>query len=80
MVLMGLAKSREQASSILMAGKVFVNHKRIDKAGQQISVDSEIDIKGKIHPWVSRGGMKLEKAILEYNLDCFYKEVFIVLE
>ena len=70
MVLMGHAKSREQANSMLMAGKVFINEKRIDKPGQQISTESEIHIKGKIHPWVSRGGMKLEKAILEYNLDC----------
>ena len=70
MVSRGLAKSREQANSMLMAGTVFVNHKRIDKPGQQITKDSEIDVKGKIHPWVSRGGIKLEKAILEYNLDC----------
>ncbi|MDC0548187.1 TlyA family RNA methyltransferase [Alphaproteobacteria bacterium] len=66
----GLAKSREQANSMLMAGTVFVNQKRIDKPGQQITKESEIDVKGKIHPWVSRGGIKLEKAILEYNLDC----------
>ena len=70
MVLRGLAKSRDQANSMLMAGIVFVNEKRLDKPGQQILTDSKIDIKGKIHPWVSRGGMKLEKAILEYNLDC----------
>ena len=70
MVSRGLAKSREQANSMLMAGTVFVNHKRIDKPGQQITKESEIDVKGKIHPWVSRGGIKLEKAILEYNLDC----------
>ncbi|MDC0093883.1 TlyA family RNA methyltransferase [Alphaproteobacteria bacterium] len=70
MVLRGLAKSREQANSMLMAGIVFVNQNRVNKSGQQILIDSEIDIKGKIHPWVSRGGMKLEKAILEYNLDC----------
>ena len=70
MVSRGLAKSREQANSMLMAGTVFVNQKRIDKPGQQITKESEIDVKGKIHPWVSRGGIKLEKAILEYNLDC----------
>ena len=72
MVSRGLAKSREQANSMLMAGTVFVNQKRIDKPGQQITKESEIDVKGKIHPWVSRGGIKLEKAILEYNLDCNY--------
>ena len=70
MVSRGLARSREQANSMLMAGTVFVNQKRIDKPGQQITKESEIDVKGKIHPWVSRGGIKLEKAILEYDLDC----------
>ena len=70
MVSRGLAKSREKANSMLMAGTVFDNQKRIDKPGQQITKESEIDVKGKIHPWVSRGGIKLEKAILEYNLDC----------
>ena len=70
MVSRGLAKSREQANSMLMAGTVFVNQKRIDKPGQQIAKEFEIDVKGKIHPWVSRGVIKLEKAILEYNLDC----------
>ena len=69
MVLMGYAKSREEANSMLMSGKVFVNQKRIDKSGQQISTDSEIDIKGKIHPWVSRGGVKLEHGIKAFGLD-----------
>ena len=46
MVSRGLAKSREQANSMLMAGTVFVNQKRIDKPGQQITKESEIDVKG----------------------------------
>ena len=70
MVMQGLAKSREQAVSLLMSGKVFVNQKRVDKSGQQVSIDSKIDLKGKAHPWVSRGGIKLEKAILDFNLNC----------
>jgi 23S rRNA (cytidine1920-2'-O)/16S rRNA (cytidine1409-2'-O)-methyltransferase len=70
MVTQGLAKSREQANSLLMSGKVFINQKRVEKSGQQVSTDSKIDIKDKIHPWVSRGGMKLEKALLEFNLNC----------
>ncbi len=53
-----------------MAGKVFVDQKCIDKSGQQISINSIIHIKDKIHPWVSRGGMKLEKAIIEFKLNC----------
>ena len=70
MVMQGLAKSREQAGSLLMSGKVFVNQKRVEKSGQQVSIDSKIDLKGKAHPWVSRGGIKLEKAILDFNLNC----------
>ena len=70
MVMQGLAKSREQATSLLMSGKVFVNQKRVEKSGEQVPIDSKIDLKGKTHPWVSRGGIKLEKAILEFNLNC----------
>ena len=70
MVMQGLAKSREQASSLLMSGKVFVNQKRVEKSGQQVLIDSKIDLKGKAHPWVSRGGIKLAKAILEFSLNC----------
>ena len=70
MVLKGFAKSREQANSILMTGNVFVDNKRVEKPGQQVSQNSKIEIKGKTYPWVSRGGVKLNKAILEFNLDC----------
>ena len=70
MVSKSLAKSREQASSLLMSGNVFVNEKRVEKPGQQVQTDSKIEIKGKTYPWVSRGGVKLEKAILEFNLNC----------
>ena len=70
MVLKGFAKSRELASSILMTGNVFADNKRIEKPGQQVSQNSKIEIKGKTYPWVSRGGIKLNKAILEFNLDC----------
>ena len=70
MVSNGLAKSREQANSLLMSGNVFVNEKRVEKPGQLVKTDSKIKIKGKTFPWVSRGGVKLEKAILEFNLNC----------
>ena len=72
MVMQGLAKSREQAGSLLMSGKVFVNQKRVEKSGQQVPIDSKIDLKGKTHPWVSRGGIKLEKyksTIDKYNAE-----------
>ena len=70
MVSNGLAKSREQANSLLMSGNVFVNEKRVEKPGQQVKTDSKVEIKGKTFPWVSRGGVKLEKAISEFNLNC----------
>ena len=70
MVLKGFVKSREQANSILMTGNVFIDNKRVEKPGQQVSQNSKIEIKGKTYPWVSRGGVKLNKAILEFNLDC----------
>ncbi len=70
MVSNGLAKSREQANSLLMSGNVFVNQKRIEKSGQQVEIDSKIELKGKTYPWVSRGGVKLEKAIFEFSLNC----------
>ena len=53
-----------------MSGNVFVNEKRVEKPGQQVKTDSKVEIKGKTFPWVSRGGVKLEKAILEFNLNC----------
>ena len=70
MVSNGLAKSREQANSLLMSGNVFVNEKRIEKSGQQVEINSKIELKGKTYPWVSRGGVKLEKAIFEFSLNC----------
>ena len=68
--LKGLARSREQANSFLMAGSVFVNGNRVEKSGQQVSTEAFIEIKSKPYPWVSRGGVKLEKAILEFDLRC----------
>ena len=70
MVLKGFVKSREQANSILMTGNVFIDNKRVEKPGQRVSQNSKIEIKGKTYPWVSRGGIKLNKAILKFNLNC----------
>ena len=50
MVLKGFVKSREQANSILMTGNVFVDNKRVEKPGQQVSQNSKIEIKGKTYP------------------------------
>ena len=64
----GLAPSREKAKTLIMEGKVFVNNNREDKAGTQISEDAIIEIKGETLKYVSRGGLKLEKAMAEFNI------------
>lgn len=65
----GLATSREKAKALIMTGNVLVNHEKCDKCGLNISCDSDIIIKGNPLKYVSRGGLKLEKAIKEYSLD-----------
>lgn len=65
----GFFNSREKARSSIMAGEVFIDGKRIDKAGELVKTDSNIIIKSKIVPYVSRGGLKLEKAINTFNIN-----------
>ena len=65
----GLAESRSKARSIIMAGSVFVNNQRIDKPGTLIKDDSEILIKNSRGKYVSRGGLKLEKALEQFNIE-----------
>jgi len=62
------APSRARAQALILAGIVVVNDKRVDKAGHLISPDSTIRVKGKDHGWVSRGGLKLEKGLKEFNI------------
>lgn len=65
----GLFESREKAKSSIMSGVVFVAGQKEDKPGLKVDVDSEIVIKENVHPYVSRGGLKLEKAIKVFNID-----------
>jgi len=65
----GLAKSRQQAQALILAGEVRVDGKRISKAGTHVSVGTAIDITGKNIPYVSRGGVKLEAALRAFNMD-----------
>lgn len=66
----GLTESREQARRLIMAGQVYdQNHQRYDKPGEKISIEKELYIKGKTIPYVSRGGLKLEKAIKKFDID-----------
>lgn len=65
----GFFESREKAKAVIMAGEVFVNGQREDKAGSKFDKDAEIEVKGKVLKYVSRGGLKLEKAVEVYGID-----------
>lgn len=65
----GLAESRTRAQAIILAGKVFSDTKRIDKAGQTLPEDAPLMVKGRDHPWVSRGGLKLAHALEVFEVD-----------
>ena len=60
---LGLAESRQKAQAVIMAGQVYVNGRRTDKAGAPVGPEDVIEVRGKALPYVSRGGLKLEKAM-----------------
>lgn len=64
----GLAESREKAKAIIMAGEVFVDQQREDKAGQTFPVTADIEVRGKKMKYVSRGGYKLERALESFPI------------
>ena len=63
-----LAESREKAKAIIMSGNVFVEGQREDKAGTTFPEEVQIEIKGHTLPYVSRGGLKLEKAMKVFDV------------
>ncbi len=65
----GLAESREQARRLILAGLVIVDERKVDKAGTPVSEEAEMRILGQEHPYVGRGGLKLEKALEEFQID-----------
>lgn len=65
----GLAESRARAQAAIMAGLVFSGDKRLDKPGIALPADTPIELRGKPHPWVSRGGVKLAHAIEHFALN-----------
>ncbi|RZB31955.1 MAG: 23S rRNA (cytidine1920-2'-O)/16S rRNA (cytidine1409-2'-O)-methyltransferase [Desulfobacteraceae bacterium Eth-SRB1] len=69
----GFVQSRQRAQALIMAGKVLVNNKPIDKPGVAVSINDDIAIKGEDIPYVSRGGLKLKEALqsLHVNIDGF---------
>ena len=69
LVTRGLAESRARAQALVMAGLVFAGETKIAKPGQPIAEDALLDVRGRDHPWVSRGGMKLAHALDAFDLD-----------
>lgn len=65
----GLAPSREKARTLIMAGSVYVNNQKFDKPGDTVSDDAEIEVRGSTLKYVSRGGLKLEKAMQIFPID-----------
>ena len=65
----GLAASRQKAQAVIMSGLVFVDGKRVDKCGAQVAENAGIEVRGKTLPYVSRGGLKLEKAMQCFPLN-----------
>ena len=59
----GLAESRTRAQALVMAGLVFIGDRKIEKPGQQVADDAALDVRGRDHPWVSRGGIKLAHGL-----------------
>jgi len=65
----GLAESRAKAQALILAGLVFSGERKIDKAGQGLSPDAALEVRGRDHPWVSRGGVKLAHALEHFGWD-----------
>ena len=64
-----LAESRAKAQALILAGLVYSGETRIAKAGQALAADAPLEVRGKDHPWVSRGGVKLEHALEHFGWD-----------
>lgn len=69
LVARGLAESRSRAQALIMAGAVFSGDKKVAKAGDLLAEDAPLDVRGKDHPWVSRGGIKLDHGLTHFGFD-----------
>jgi 23S rRNA (cytidine1920-2'-O)/16S rRNA (cytidine1409-2'-O)-methyltransferase len=65
----GLVESRARAQAMILAGLVYSGDRKVEKAGQQLPSDAPLVLKGRDHPWVSRGGIKLAHAIDHFGWD-----------
>lgn len=78
LVELGLAESRTRAQSLILAGLVYAGDRRVDKAGQTLALDAPLTVKGRDHPWVSRGGVKLAHGLDHFGwnvADCIAIDV-----
>jgi len=69
LVAQGLAESRTRAQALILAGNVFAGERRVAKAGDMISEEIKLSVKGRDHPWVSRGGIKLDHGLTHFGFD-----------
>jgi 23S rRNA (cytidine1920-2'-O)/16S rRNA (cytidine1409-2'-O)-methyltransferase len=65
----GLVESRSRAQALIMAGLVFAGERKVTKAGDMIAAETALDVRGKDHPWVSRGGLKLDHGLAHFGID-----------
>jgi 23S rRNA (cytidine1920-2'-O)/16S rRNA (cytidine1409-2'-O)-methyltransferase len=65
----GLAESRTRAQALIMAGAVFSGERKLAKAGDMLAEDAPLEVRGKDHPWVSRGGIKLDHGLTHFGFD-----------
>jgi len=65
----GLVESRSKAQALILAGLVFSGERKIEKAGQAMADDAPLEVRGRDHPWVSRGGIKLAHALAHFGWD-----------
>ena len=69
LVARGLAESRTRGQALILAGSVFCGDKRVAKAGDLLPEDAPLEVKGRDHPWVSRGGVKLDHGLTHFGFD-----------
>ncbi|HXG99608.1 MAG TPA: TlyA family RNA methyltransferase [Sphingomicrobium sp.] len=69
LVAQGLAESRTRAQALILSGNVFTGDRRVAKAGDQLPEDAVLTLKGRDHPWVSRGGVKLDHGLTHFGFD-----------
>jgi len=69
LVARGLAETRSRAQALIMAGAVFSGEKKIAKAGDMLAEDAALEVRGRDHPWVSRGGIKLDHGLTFFGFD-----------